>query len=40
MKKHCIPDTIFDMDFDNYFDFLEERRRLMAKKIEKYYKDL
>ncbi|PJC70037.1 MAG: hypothetical protein CO014_00755 [Candidatus Tagabacteria bacterium CG_4_8_14_3_um_filter_41_8] len=40
MKKHCIPETVFDMDFDNYFDFLEERRRLMAKKIEKYYKSL
>lgn len=40
MKKHCIPDSIFNMDFDNYFDFLEERRKLMAKKIEKYYKDL
>ena len=40
MGKHCIPETIFDMGFDNYFDFLEERRRLMAKKIEKYYKSL
>jgi len=40
MKKHCIPETVFDMDFDNYFDFLEERRKLMAKKIEEYYKEL
>ena len=40
MKKHCMPETVFDMDFDNYFDFLEERRKLMAKKIEKYYKSL
>lgn len=40
MKKHCIPETVFDMEFENYFDFLEERRRLMAKKIEKYYKSL
>lgn len=40
IKKHCIPETVFDMDFGNYFDFLEERRRLMAKRIEKYYKSL
>jgi len=40
MNKHCIPESIFDMDFDNYFDFLEERRKLMAKKIENYYASL
>lgn len=40
MKKHCIPDTIFNMEFKNYFGFLEERRRLMARKIEKYYQIL
>jgi len=32
LQKHCIPETIFEMEFDNYFDFLETRRRLMAKK--------
>jgi len=40
LEKHCIPESIFDMEFDNYFDFLELRRRLMAKKIENYYKSL
>jgi len=40
MKKHCMPETVFDMDFDNYFNFLDERRKLMAKKIEKYYSGL
>ena len=40
LEKHCIPETIFEMEFDNYFDFLEIRRRLMAKKIEQYYKNL
>jgi hypothetical protein len=40
LEKHCIPETIFEMEFDNYFDFLEIRRRLMAKKIEQYYKSL
>ena len=40
LEKHCIPEAIFDMEFNNYFEFLEERRRLMAKKIENYYKNL
>ena len=40
LQKHCIPENIFNMDIENYFDFLEERRRLMAKKIENYYKSL
>jgi hypothetical protein len=40
LEKHCIPETIFEMEFDNYFDFLEIRRRLIAKKIEQYYKNL
>jgi len=40
LRKHCIPESIFDMDFNNYFDFLEERKRLIAHKIEKYYKAL
>jgi len=31
---------VFIREFKNYFDFLEERRRLMAQKIEKYYKSL
>ncbi len=40
LLRHCIPENIFDMDIENYFDFLEARRRLMAKKIENYYKNL
>jgi len=40
LEKHCIPETIFEMEFDDYFDFLETRRKLMAKKIEQYYKSL
>ena len=34
------PETVFEMDIDNYFDFLSQRRVLMAKKIKEYYKNL
>ncbi|MFA7253499.1 MAG: DUF262 domain-containing protein [Patescibacteria group bacterium] len=40
LAKHCIPELIFDATSDNYMDFLVARRKLMAKKIEKYYKSL
>ena len=40
MKEHCIPESIFDMSIEDYPAFLEERRKLMAKKIEDYYKNL
>ncbi|HSW97955.1 MAG TPA: DUF262 domain-containing protein [Candidatus Saccharimonadales bacterium] len=37
LKKHCIPESIFDMNIDNYFEFLEQRKKLMAEKIKNYY---
>ena len=40
MRQHCIPESIFTMKIGDYFDFLKERRVLMAKKIESYYKHL
>lgn len=40
MVQNCIPKSIFDMDIESYPQFLEERRKLMAEKIEKYYKSL
>lgn len=40
MRQHCIPESIFTMKIGDYFDFLKERRVLMAKKIEFYYKNL
>jgi len=40
LKKHCIPESIFKMNIDNYHEFLIERRKLMAEKIKKYYKVL
>ena len=40
LKMNCIPSDIFDMDFSKYDPFLEERRKLMASKIRKYYASL
>lgn len=40
MEANCIPQEIFDMDYTLFEDFLEERRRLMAQKIRRYYEML
>jgi hypothetical protein len=40
LRQHCIPDTIFEMDGDDYEDFLNQRRKLMAEKIKAYYYSL
>lgn len=40
LAQNCIPDSIFNMDIDNYFDFLVQRKKLMAKKIKDYYFNL
>ncbi|NVJ63026.1 MAG: DUF262 domain-containing protein [Flavobacteriaceae bacterium] len=40
LERNCIPDMTFDMDAVNYQEFLEQRRRLMAKKIKNYYEAL
>lgn len=40
LDENCIPDSIFEMTIDNYQDFLNQRRRLMAKKIKEYYYSL
>lgn len=40
MEANCIPEVIFDMEAADYEDFLVQRRRLMAKKIELYFKSL
>lgn len=37
LRQHCIPPSIFDMEFEDYQDFLSQRRRLMAEKIRGYY---
>ena len=38
--KHCIPESIFEMNIENYPEFLIQRRKLMANKIKKYYQSL
>jgi hypothetical protein len=37
LAQHCIPASITDMGFDDYDTFLDQRRRLMAQKIQGYY---
>lgn len=40
LRDHCIPEGMIDMTLDDYPTFLEQRRKLMAKRIEKYYTNL
>lgn len=40
LEAHCIPKRIGTSIFDNYDDFLRERRKLMAAKIRAYYQSL
>lgn len=40
LTENCIPQNIFDMAVEDYDNFLAERRKLMAKLIERYYKNL
>jgi len=40
MEENCIPKSFINMTFENYNDFLAERRLLMAKKIKEYFKAL
>lgn len=40
LDEHAIPQEIFEMEVSDYEKFLELRKRLMAKKVETYYKSL
>lgn len=40
LEANCIPEGIFEMEAADYEDFLAQRRRLMARKIERYFKSL
>ena len=40
IAANCIPEAIFNMDCNEYDDFLAARRKLMAEKIRKYYEGL
>ncbi|TMW72763.1 DUF262 domain-containing protein [Alteribacter natronophilus] len=39
-RMNCIPESVLDMDVNNYEEFLDERRKLIAKKIRNYYENL
>ena len=40
LDENCIPKSIFEMDFNNYEQFLTERRKLISMKIRDYYFNL
>ena len=41
LTQNCIPLRVKDWDYNDYQDkFLVQRRKMMAKKIEEYYKKL
>ena len=40
LATNCVPQTITNMDIDQYSEFLELRRDMMAKKIRKFYESL
>lgn len=40
LNENCIPENTKDMDFDDFETFLQERRKLMAKKLKDYYESL
>ena len=37
LRENSVPKDIFEMDIENYDDFLQKRRILMAEKIKNYY---
>lgn len=37
LEENCIPKEVFNMDINNYNEFLEMRRKLMAEKIREFY---
>ena len=40
LKENCVPENFAEMDIKDYSAFLEERRKLMAQKIRKFYEGL
>lgn len=40
LEENDIPKSVMEYDYTSYNDFLEERRKLMADKIKRYYKSL
>lgn len=39
-KENCVPEDFVNMDEKDFYRFLDERRKLMAAKIKKYYESL
>lgn len=37
LKENCIPESVFDMDIEDYQAFLSARRDLIANKMKRYY---
>ncbi|MDR2080520.1 MAG: hypothetical protein LBP54_01330, partial [Campylobacteraceae bacterium] len=37
LKMNCVPSEILEMNIDNYDDFLDLRRKLIAEKIKNFY---
>lgn len=37
LEENCIPKEVFNMDINNYNEFLESRRKLIAEKIREFY---
>ena len=40
LSENCIPMDVFDMTSEDYREFLDKRRALMAVKIKQYYLNL
>ena len=40
LKENCISDNIFEMTVNNYDDFLQGRRKMMADLMRDYYESL
>ena len=40
LEENCIPANIFNMTIADYDEFLQERRKMMAALVERYYKGL
>ena len=40
LEENAIPEDVVEMTVESYDTFLEKRRKLMAKLVEKYYKKL
>jgi len=40
LRQNAIPEDVFNMDINDYQEFLSKRRLLMAQKIKEYYLSL